>query len=129
MPVTNRPGRTNGGERHDVARRVAVAGGPGDRVNGRRTFVRCLALGIVATPLLAQAQSAGKVPRVGVLMPTAPPPAPNPGLAAFRQGLRELGYVEGQNVRLEIRWQEGASGRRAALVLELVRVPVDVLVV
>ena len=87
-------------------------------MNGRRMFVRCLALGIAVAPLAAEAQSAGKVPRVGVLMQTAPPPAPNPGLAAFRQGLRELGYVEGQNVRLEIRWSEGVSGRVAALVSE-----------
>jgi len=69
------------------------------------------------------------VPRVGIIAESGPPPAPNLGLAAFRQGLRELGYVEGQNVLLEIRWTEGVSGRQAALASELVRVPVDVIVV
>ena len=61
-------------------------------------FVVTLVLCLFNAPLAAEAQSAGKVPRVGVLMQTAPPPAPDPFLAAFRQGLRELGYVEGQNV-------------------------------
>jgi putative tryptophan/tyrosine transport system substrate-binding protein len=88
-----------------------------------------LSVGILASPLAVEAQRAGKMPRVGVLAETAPPPAPNRGLAAFRQSLRELGYVEEQNVLIAIRWSEGVSGRQAALISELIRIPVDVIVV
>jgi putative ABC transport system substrate-binding protein len=91
-------------------------------------LILLLNLTAVVTPPAAEGQAVGRVPRVGVLVATAPPPAPNSGLAAFRQGLRELGYVEGQSVLLEIRWYVGAGGR-AALVSELLRVPVDVIVV
>jgi putative ABC transport system substrate-binding protein len=77
----------------------------------------------------AEGQSRGRMPKVGIIAESDPPPAPDPFLAAFRQGLGELGYVEGQNVLLEIRWSQGVSGRQAALVSELVRVPVDVIVV
>ena len=66
---------------------------------------------------------------MGVLSSLAVPPAPNPEVEAFRQGLRELGYVEGQTVLLELRWSEGRPDRWPELVSELVRVPVDVVVV
>jgi putative tryptophan/tyrosine transport system substrate-binding protein len=92
-------------------------------------LVVLLNLSALVGPPTAEGQSRGKVPRVGIIAESAPPPAPDPFLAAFRQGLRELGYVEGQNVLLEIRWSQGVSGRQAALVSELVRVPVDVIVV
>ena len=94
----------------------------------RRRFLGAMSVGLIAAPLVAEAQPARKVPRVGVLVQTAPPPAPDPLLAAFRQGLRNLGYIEGQNMLLDIRRSEG-DGHRSALVLELVRVPVDVIVV
>jgi len=87
-----------------------------------------LSVGIFASPLAVEAQRAGKVPRVGILVATAPPPAPNSGLAAFRQALRELGYVEGQTVLLDVRWSGAVPGRAAEAVSELVRVPVDVIV-
>ena len=80
----------------------------------RRRFLRTVSASLLAAPHVAEAQPVRKVPLIGVLAETAPPPAPNLGLAAFRQGLRDLGYVEGQNVRFEIRWYEGVSGRRAA---------------
>ena len=96
-------------------------------------FIVVLILLLDLTALLAphgaEGQSTGKVPRIGIIAETAPPPAPNRGLAAFRQSLRELGYVEGQNVLLDVRWSEGVSGRHPALVSELVRIPVDVIVV
>jgi len=92
-------------------------------------LILLLDLSALVGPPTAEGQSKGKVPRVGIIAETAPPPAPDPVLAAFRQGLRELGYVEGQNVLLEIRWSRGVSGRQTALVSELVRVPVDVIVV
>src|SRR2546428_10728903 len=67
-----------------------------------------LTLGLLVTPLLAAAQSAGKVPRLGVLAPgSAPGPGePSRGLDRLRQGLRDLGYVEGQTIALEVRWDE-----------------------
>jgi putative ABC transport system substrate-binding protein len=86
-----------------------------------------LAFGIRAAPRAAEAQPAGKVYRVGRLQP-ASPIEPNPLLEAFRQGLRALGYVEGQNLVLEVRSAEGSPERLHELAAELVRLPVDVIV-
>jgi hypothetical protein len=66
----------------------------------RRAFVAGT-LVFLAAPRVMEAQPTVRVPRVGVV--SAPPHDPSPTLEAFRQGLRELGYVEGQNVRLEVR--------------------------
>ena len=92
----------------------------------RRAFLSGAAA-LLAAPFVAEAQPAASIPRVGVV--ADPPYAPNLRLEAFRQGLRDLGYVEGQNVLLEIRQWDGVSGHAKALVAELVRIPVDVLVV
>jgi putative ABC transport system substrate-binding protein len=72
----------------------------------RRVVVALLALIPLAAPLAAEAQPAGKVARIGVLLGTPPGPL----TAAFRDGLRELGYIEGQNVILELRWEAGLIG-------------------
>jgi putative ABC transport system substrate-binding protein len=85
-----------------------------------------LALGILTTPLTAEAQRASKLPRVGVLSPFMS--ASDPFLGAFRQGLRELGYLEGQNVVLEYRSAEGTGDRLPGLAAELTRLRVDVIV-
>ena len=69
----------------------------------RRRFIEVLAGGLLAPPLAAEAQP-GKVPRIGVLSPGSP--GSSSLLDAFRQGLRERGYVEGQNIRLEYRFAE-----------------------
>jgi ABC-type uncharacterized transport system substrate-binding protein len=90
------------------------------------TFGGALALGILTTPLTADAQRAAKLPRVGVLSPFIS--ASDPFLGAFRQGLRELGYVEGRNVVLEYRSAEGTGDRLPGLAAELVRLRVDVIV-
>jgi putative tryptophan/tyrosine transport system substrate-binding protein len=87
-----------------------------------------LALSLLVTPLAADAQPGGKVYRVGLLYSSPASPAPMPSLEAFRQGLHDLGYVEGQNLVLEPRWAEGSEARLRALAAELVRLPVDVLV-
>jgi len=89
-----------------------------------------LALGILSTPLSTEAQQPAKVPRIGVLVPfPAPTPAaPSPTLEAFRQGLRELGRVEGQNIAVEYRYAEGKFERLPDLAAELVRLKVDVIV-
>jgi putative ABC transport system substrate-binding protein len=92
----------------------------------RRAFLGILAGGLLAAPLAAEAQQVAKVPRIGYL---ALNPAANPHLhEAFRQGLRDLGYVEGRNVVIEYREAEGKPERLPALAAELVALKVDVLV-
>jgi putative ABC transport system substrate-binding protein len=95
----------------------------------RRTFLSALTGGLLATPLTAEAQPAGKVYRIGYLTSGFKEvPGSNPGLAPFSQSLRELGYVEGRNVTLEIRYAEGRTERFPALAAELANLKVDVLV-
>jgi putative ABC transport system substrate-binding protein len=89
-----------------------------------------LALALLAAALAAGAQpSAAKVWRVGILS-NAPLTAfgMSAGAGALRSGLRELGYVEGQNVVLEFRWAESASDRLVEFATELVRLKVDAIV-
>jgi ABC-type uncharacterized transport system substrate-binding protein len=81
---------------------------------------------LLATPLAAEAQPAGKVPRVGFLANGSA--ATSPAVDAFRRGLRDFGYVEGQNIAVEIRWAEGRFERLPELAAELVRWKPDVLV-
>ena len=94
----------------------------------RRAFLAITAGGLLAAPLAGEAQAPAKVPRVGYVFSRAPSEAHRLWDAA-RQGLRELGYVEGQNIALEVRWAEGRFERLPELVAELVRLKVDVLVV
>ena len=92
----------------------------------RRTFMAMLTGGIVVAPLAAEAQQAAKIARIGYLAPNL---AANPHLReAFRQGLRDLGYVEGRNVVIEYRDAEGKLERLPALAAELVALKVDVIV-
>jgi putative ABC transport system substrate-binding protein len=84
-----------------------------------------LMLSLLAAPCAAEAQPLAKMPRVGILILGAPP---HRGLDELQQGLRDLGYVEGQNLALEIRWAEFKFERLPALAAELVRLQVDVLV-
>src|SRR5712691_2651157 len=86
-----------------------------------------LALSLLVAPLAVHAQPAGKVFRVGVLTPAFPTSEPYPPLEAFRQGLRDLGYVEGQNLVLEYRYAEGFE-RLPELAAEMVRLQVEVIV-
>ena len=87
-----------------------------------------LTVGLFAVPLAAEAQAPGKVPRVGYVFVRVSSTDQRVWDTA-RQGLRELGYVEGQNITLEVRWAEGRSERLPELVAELVHLKVDVLVV
>jgi len=92
----------------------------------RRTFLGTLAGGLLAAPLAAGAQQAAKVARVGFLATSL---ATGPHLTdAFRQGLRDLGYVEGRNVVIEYRDAQGKIERLPALAAELVALKVDVIV-
>ena len=92
----------------------------------------CLVFGatIFALGFVAYAQQPTKMFRVGVLSgrgaPT--PPASDPNADAFRQGLRELGYIEGKNIQLEYRYASGKGERFPDLVTELLQLKVDVLV-
>jgi putative tryptophan/tyrosine transport system substrate-binding protein len=91
----------------------------------RRTFIGSIAGGILAAPLAARGQPAGKVPVIGYLIERSGPTAFD---EAFRLGLRELGYSEGRNVVIEYRWADGKTERLPALAAELVRLKVDVIV-
>jgi putative tryptophan/tyrosine transport system substrate-binding protein len=86
-----------------------------------------LALAIFVAPLLANAQPRGRVPRIGVLLPTSPSVRGAFG-DAFWHGLRELGWVEGQSIVVEWRWAEGKLERLPELAADLVRLNVDVIV-
>jgi putative ABC transport system substrate-binding protein len=90
-----------------------------------------LALSVFAAPLVAGAQPQGKIPLVGWLRPGYPPDPSHPSDAsvnAFRQGLRDLGYVEGQTIRLEYRYAAYQWDRLPALAAELVQLQPAVLV-
>src|SRR5438093_1471278 len=86
-----------------------------------------LAAVLLTSVSLAVAQQPKKIPRIGYLSPNSP--STNPArLEAFRQGLRELGYVEGKNIFVEYRNAEGKLDRLPALAAELVRLKVEVIV-
>src|SRR5713226_8492223 len=86
-----------------------------------------LAVGLTLAPLSAEAQQAGKVPRIGFLGATSAFTEKS-RIEAFRQGLHELGYVEGENIVIEWRWAEGKFDRLPVLAAELVRLNVEVIV-
>jgi len=100
----------------------------------RRTFLGTLTAGLLATPLAAQAQQAKKTSRVAFIfggIPEAELTGPNPTsryARAFLEGMRQLGWVDGQNVAFEWRTAAGQPDRFAALAQELVKLPVDVVV-
>jgi len=86
-----------------------------------------LTLSLVVAPLAAEAQRAGKVPRIGVLLPSSGTDPTDPVAEAFYRGLRDLGWVEGQNVAIERRFAENRFDRFPSLAAELVRLNVDVI--
>src|SRR5712691_5268926 len=79
----------------------------------RRTFIVTSAMAILAAPLAAGGQPAGTI-RIGYLSPGSTV-THGPFFDAFRQGLRELGYVEGRDLAIESRWAEGKSDRLPSL--------------
>jgi ABC-type uncharacterized transport system substrate-binding protein len=92
----------------------------------RREFITILGTA-AALPLAVQAQQPAKVPRVGWLSPGSQTSDQN-FIASFRDGLRELGWMVGQNIAIESRWAEGKFERLPDLAAELVRLKVDVIV-
>jgi putative ABC transport system substrate-binding protein len=93
----------------------------------RRTFLRAISGTLLAAPLVAEAQPAGKVPRVGWLRLGSPGSSPWE-MEGFLKGLRELGYVEGQNIVVQYRYAYDKPERLFALAAELVTLRPDVLV-
>ena len=95
----------------------------------RRAFVAGLGA-VLAAPVGAEAQQTGKVRRIGILLTTVAAEHPQHELSdAFRQGLRELGYLEGRNVLIEYRATQGSAERLRDLFAELARFNVDLILV
>jgi len=92
----------------------------------RRAFLSTLAGSVLAAPLAAEAQPAGKVPRIAFLTTTSPENSLTAD--AFRRALRDLGYVEGQNLTVEWRWGRGTTERFPEFAADVVRLNVDVIV-
>lgn len=96
-------------------------------------MIRKISSWLLATLLLtsvplAGAQQSAKIPRIGYVGGTDDPRTPGPFVDAFRQGLGDLGYIEGRNILIEYRSAEGKQDRYPSLVTELVQLKVDVLV-
>jgi putative ABC transport system substrate-binding protein len=95
----------------------------------RRDFFALLGGAAVALPLKVRAQQAPKLPSIGFMSPGSPSsPQGKQWIAAFMQRLRELGWIEGRTVNVELRWAEGRGERLADIAAELVRLKVDVIV-
>src|SRR5262245_64924447 len=91
----------------------------------RRDFITLLGGAAAAWPLAARAQQSERMRRIGVLAPVPPTPAT---LSAFRDGMRRRGYVEGQNLSIDVRWPQGTFEHDPSPVAELIKSNVDVIV-
>src|SRR5262249_3310877 len=89
---------------------------------GRRKLLAALGGSVAAWPLAARAQKGAKIPRIGII-------DDEPLWDIFRQGLRDLGYIENQNIAIEYRSAESKVDRLAQAVRELVSLPVNIVVV
>jgi putative ABC transport system substrate-binding protein len=94
----------------------------------RRAFLTALRGGLLAAPLAAGAQQAGKVYQIGLLEFSAPDAARQALWNVFRQQMRELGFVEGQNLTFEARWAQDDDDRLSKLAAELVSLKMDLIV-
>src|SRR5436309_540731 len=92
----------------------------------KRLAVAILALALLAAPLVAEAQPAARTVTIGYLGNSSPALEANL-VAAFREGLRQLGYVEGRNLIIKYEWVEGQQERYPILARELVRLKPDVI--
>src|SRR5262249_55514809 len=92
----------------------------------KKIIVLTLCATLLALSLPAEAQEAGKIPRIGFLLASSP--GPDLRIEGFRQGLRDLGYVEGKNIIIEWRSAEGKEELVPKLAAELVRLNVEIIV-
>jgi putative ABC transport system substrate-binding protein len=93
-------------------------------VRSRKLISIAVSAILLALSSPADAQQAKKIPRIGFLSPTSD----DSRVEAFRQGLRELGYIDGQSIAIEYRWAEGSFERLPELAVELVRLKPDIIV-
>src|SRR5215813_10110160 len=91
----------------------------------KKLLIRLLPTVFVATVSLAEAQQPAKIPTIGFMRGGSPT---DPEVEAFRQGLRDLGYVEGKNINIEFRNTDGKTDRFSGVAAELVCLKVDVIV-
>ena len=98
--------------------------------NNKRAKVLGFALSVMLSTLChsVNAQQPAKIPRIGYVSGSGDVNNPGPPVKAFRQGLRDLGYIEGKNILVEYRYAEGMRDRISGLVVELVGLKLDVLV-
>src|SRR5262247_206565 len=96
------------------------ARGRGDLLMRRRQFITLLGGAAATWPLPLRAQQPAQIPRIGIIDDT-------PMWNAFRQGLRDLGYLEGQNIAFDYRTADGVPERLAEAATDLVRRPVDII--
>src|SRR5262249_18621911 len=93
----------------------------------RREFITLLGGAAAVWPLAARAQQAGRGPKVGLLS-SGTQAGQGQWVAAFLQRMRELGWIEGRTVVLEVRWAEGRPERFTEIAAEFVRLKVDVII-
>ena len=94
----------------------------------RRAFIKLLGAAAAASPLAAHAQQPERVRRIGVLMGLAEnDPEGQARVAAFRQGLEQLGWTDGLNARIDYRWAAGEGSRAVTYAAELVAFAPDVI--
>src|SRR6516162_8522485 len=94
----------------------------------RRDFIKVVAGSAIPWPLAARAQQTDQVRRIGVLMNVAPEhPEGQPYVIAFQQALQQLGWTEGRNIRIDIRWGENDVDRDRKYAAELVALAPDVI--
>jgi putative tryptophan/tyrosine transport system substrate-binding protein len=107
-----------------------LSGNPNSKIHNPK-WVGILAFSITLACGGAWAQQPAKIPRIGYLTGSSPPTNTTPDLNAdaFRQGLRDIGYVEGKNIVVEYRYAEGKTERTPSLVADLLQLKVDVIVV
>jgi ABC-type uncharacterized transport system substrate-binding protein len=94
----------------------------------KKIVIGLLASFSVVAGSIAHAQQLAKIPRIGYVSANGDPKNPGANVEAFRQGLRQLGYVDGKNIEVEYRYIQGQSARIESLVTELIKLKVDVLV-
>ena len=93
----------------------------------RREFITLLSGATVIRPIAAWAQQREQIARIGVLMSASDDPEGQARITAFRRGLQKLGWTEGRNVRIDVRWTEGDAALERKFAAELVALTPDVI--